>query len=83
MTNIKRQDNEQLTRQRAAEHLADVAYALTAGGPLELTIGGERVTVPIGDELRMKRDVTSMGDHVELELELTWSATMPSEGDLS
>ncbi len=69
-----RQD-ERLSRQQAAERLIDIAYALTAGGPLELIAAGRRITVPVDEELRLERWLRSNGDRIELELELSWSAT--------
>ena len=68
-----RQD-ERLSRQQAAERLIDIAYALTAGGPLELIAAGHRITVPVEKELRLERWLRSNGDRVELQLELSWSA---------
>ena len=62
---------ELLSRQQAAERLIDVAYALTAGGALELNVAGHRVTLPVAGELRVERGRTSNGGKVELEL--TWS----------
>ena len=35
---------ERLSRQQAAERLIDIAYALTAGGPLELIAAGRRIS---------------------------------------
>jgi hypothetical protein len=37
---------EQVSRQRAAEHLVDIAYALAAGEALELRAHGTAVKVP-------------------------------------
>jgi amphi-Trp domain-containing protein len=66
--------SERLTRRQAAERLTDVAYALTTGDPLKL--GPDRqITVPIADEVVLKRESRSDGDRVELELELSWSTT--------
>ena len=65
---------ERLSRQLAAERLIDIAYALTAGGPLELSAGGRRITVPVGNELLLERELKSRGERVTLELELSWSA---------
>jgi amphi-Trp domain-containing protein len=73
MTDFKRKDEERVSREQAADLLADVAYALTAGVPLYLTVDGERVSIPIADELRLERDVKANGDRVELELALSWS----------
>ena len=67
--------DEWLSRQEAAERLIDIAYALTAGGPLELIAAGRRITVPVDKELRLERWLRSNGDRMELELQLSWSAT--------
>ena len=53
MTEFKQ--DERLSRQQAAERLIDIAYALTAGGPLELIAAGRRITVPVDKELRLER----------------------------
>jgi amphi-Trp domain-containing protein len=87
MSDRKYKDEERLSRRQAAERLVDIAYALTAGGPLELNAAGRRITVPIANELRLGRELKSEGDRVELELELTWaipegsSAAKRSRGD--
>jgi amphi-Trp domain-containing protein len=73
MGDFKHEDRERLSRQEAAERLIDIAYALTAGGRLELSAGGRRVTVPVAGELRLARGLSSKDDQVKLELELTWS----------
>jgi amphi-Trp domain-containing protein len=65
---------ERLSRQQAAERLIDIAYALTAGLPLELGPAGHRMKVPVADELRLERKLKSNGNHVELGLDLRWSA---------
>jgi amphi-Trp domain-containing protein len=52
----------------------DIAYGLTAGGPLELSAGGRRITVPVGNELLLERELKSRGERVTLALELSWSA---------
>jgi amphi-Trp domain-containing protein len=67
--------DERLSRQQAAERLIDIAFALTAGGPLELIAAGRRITVPVEKELRLERCVRSNGDRIELELQLSWPAT--------
>jgi len=73
MTEFKHSGEERVSRRQAAERLVDLAYALTTGGRLELTVEGERVTVPLADELRLERNLRSNADHVELKLELSWS----------
>ena len=40
----------------------------------QLTFNGDRqVTVPIADEVVLKRSGTANGDRIQLELELSWS----------
>ena len=73
MSDVQRNEKEQVSRRQAAERLVDLAYALTTGGRLELTVEGEPVTVPLADELRLERNLRSKADHVELKLELSWS----------
>ena len=65
---------ERVSRQQAAERLVDIAYALTAGATLELRIGAETVSVPVTDQVLLRRTSTSKGDHVEVEVQLRWSA---------
>ena len=74
MNDFKHTEEEWLSRQQAAEHLVDIAYSLTAGGPLELSMAGRRIKVPVANELRMERELKSNGESVELELELKWSS---------
>ena len=55
MSEIKHKDEERLSPRQAAERLTDIAYALTAGGTLNLG-GGQTVTVPVVDEVVLKRE---------------------------
>ena len=75
MNESKQENGERLSRQQAAEHLTDVAYALMTGGELELN--GDR-KVPIADEVVLKRNGSANGDRVALELELSWSTAKPA-----
>ena len=65
---------EHLSRQQAAERLVDIAYALTSGGTLELRTEAERVTVPVAEVVRVRRESKSSGDHVEVAVGVSWSA---------
>lgn len=65
---------ECLSRQQAAERLVDIAYALNAGVTLQLRTGTDQVSVPVPDEVLLKRTSTASGDHVKVEVELTWSS---------
>jgi hypothetical protein len=81
MRDAKRTDGDSVSPRQAAERLTDLAYGLTAGGPLELTVNHERRSVPLGDELRLHRALTVDGERVHLDLRLSWSAH-PHEGDM-
>ena len=74
MSKFNRQQPERLSRQQAAERLIDIAYTLTAGGPLELSVDGQRIKVPMANELGLERELTADGDEVELDVTLTWSS---------
>jgi amphi-Trp domain-containing protein len=73
MSDFEHKQEERLSRRQAAERLIDIAYALTAGGSLELDVAGRRIMVPVANELRLERELNSEGDRVELQLELTWT----------
>ena len=68
------EQEERVSRQRAAELLVDIAYALTAGGTLDLRGAGHRVRIPVADEVLLKREANANGDTVRLEIELSWPA---------
>lgn len=72
MTEFKHE--ERLSRQRAAERLADIAYALAIGGALEIMTGRERVRVPVAEDVLVTREASANGHRVEVEVRLTWWA---------
>ena len=74
MSESKHAKPERLSRQQAAERLTDVAYALTTGELVKLD-GGRQITVPVADEVTLKRKAKTDDERVELELELSWSTT--------
>lgn len=63
---------ERLSRQQAAERLADLAYALSVGGTLELRTEGKRVKVPVSDVVFLRRESRTSPDHSAVELRLSW-----------
>jgi len=65
---------EILSRRQAAERLADMAYALTVGGTLEIRAEGERVKVPVADRVLLTRHSRTNGGRVDVEVRVTWSA---------
>ena len=71
---IEFEHEEQLSREQAAERLADIAFALTAGLTLDLRIDGERVSLPVADDVGLKRESKASGGRVQVEVVLSWSA---------
>jgi amphi-Trp domain-containing protein len=65
---------QQLSRQQAAERLADIAFALVADDTRELRAEVEDVTVPVASEVLLTRESKSHGDRVEIEVGLSWCA---------
>jgi hypothetical protein len=63
---------ERLSRQQAAERLADIAYALSIGGTLELRTRGKLVKVPVSDEVFLRRESRPGPDHAAVEVGLIW-----------
>ena len=70
---------ERVWRQQAAERLVDVAYALTGGATLELRAHGERVNVPVADEVVLRRASTTDGERVHMHIQLSWSGTRTAD----
>jgi hypothetical protein len=77
MSEFKRKDQEQLSRQQAAECLTDIAYILITGGALKLD-DDQQVSAPVADQVMLRRDSKAMGDRVELRLRLSWSTRKPT-----
>ncbi|HEX8855309.1 MAG TPA: hypothetical protein VF752_06880 [Thermoleophilaceae bacterium] len=63
--------------------MTDLAYALTTGPPLALTLDGRQITVPLPDELFLTGEMRSAAGGVELELQLTWSTAKAASYDES
>ena len=76
-------DEVRLSRREAAERLTDIAYGLTSGGPIELTINGRSVKLPVGEDLVLKRESESNQGRARLELELSWSTAVAAEAPRS
>jgi amphi-Trp domain-containing protein len=77
MSHFKRKDQEQLSRQQAAERLTDIAYTLITGGSLKLD-DDQQVSAPVADQVMLRRESRSKGDCVELRLKLSWSTGKPA-----
>jgi amphi-Trp domain-containing protein len=60
-----------LSRQKAAERLTDIAYALTTGGRVKLG-DEEEVSIPAAEHVALKCETKSEDGRVELGIELSW-----------
>jgi amphi-Trp domain-containing protein len=70
MSHMDRRLNR-LSRQKAAERLTDIAYALTTGGRLKLG-DEEEVSIPAADHVALKCATRSEDGRIELGIELSW-----------
>ena len=66
-------DSERLSRQQAAERLADVGYALMTGGKLRVN-DQLWLRIPVADEVVLTQSSRASGGRVELMLEFSWPA---------
>jgi hypothetical protein len=57
---------------KAAEQLADIAYALTLGGPLDLGTEGAEAGVRVPEEVRLESETRSDGERVEIAVLVSW-----------
>ncbi len=73
MNDMQHMETAHVLRKEAADRLADIAYRLVTGGPIEFTINGERISVPIAEGVRLRRALKSEGNDVQLEIEVSWS----------
>lgn len=71
---IEFRHEEHLSCEQAAERLADIAFALTVGRSLDLSVEGMRVDLPVADEVRLKRESKANDGRVQVEVVLSWSA---------
>jgi amphi-Trp domain-containing protein len=83
VTDFRYRVSKRVSRQQAAEQLMDIAYALAAGAPLEFRLDGQRVSIPLAEEMLLERESQSNGHRVELELELSWSSPNAEEPAVS
>lgn len=74
MADFSHRENERLSRRQVAERLVDLAYVLTTGGALDVSIRGEPASVAVPDHLTFARASGSEGDLVRVGLELSWSS---------
>ena len=72
MSDFTHKEVEHFSRQQTAERLRSIADALDTRGACEFTIDGGRISIPVGDGVRVKRKLKAKGDQIELELELSW-----------
>ena len=62
---------QRMTREQAAARLHELADDLARHNSVELSQGGQRITVRVPDEVDLKVEV-EIGDENELEIELSW-----------
>ena len=71
MSDFKRKESEQLSRQQVAERLTDIAYALVAGSKLMLD-NDQEVDLAVVGRVTLERESRSRGARTELGIKLSW-----------
>jgi amphi-Trp domain-containing protein len=73
MSDVKIERKESISRDEAAQLLALLSKAFTAGEHAELPFGPSEVSLHIPDRVRTELEVEVEGDEVEVEVEFKWS----------
>jgi amphi-Trp domain-containing protein len=73
MSDVKVERKESLSRDEAANLLALLSRAFTAGEHADLPFGPSSVSLYIPDRVRAELEVEVAGDEVEVEVEFKWS----------
>jgi len=79
MSDFTHKEVEHFSRQQTAERLRAIADSLDTRGACEFTIDGGRISIPVGDGVRVRRKLKAKRDQIKLELELSWSTAHVSE----
>ena len=72
MAQMKFKMKESMSRDEAAERLAQIADALARGGEFELERGGEKVQLDVPDQVALELEVEIKDGETELEVEIKW-----------
>jgi amphi-Trp domain-containing protein len=73
MSDVKVERKESLSRDEAANLLALLSKAFTAGEHADLPFGPSSVSLYIPDRVRAELEVEVEGDEVEVEVEFKWT----------
>ncbi|HUB42768.1 MAG TPA: amphi-Trp domain-containing protein [Streptosporangiaceae bacterium] len=73
MSDVKIERRESISRDEAAQLLAVLSKAFTAGDHARLPFGPSEVSLHIPDHVRTELEVEVEGDEVEVEVEFKWS----------
>ncbi|MFD7988710.1 amphi-Trp domain-containing protein [Kitasatospora indigofera] len=79
MSDLKFEQKRSLSRLEAADQLEALAAALRHGGNAELELGPGVLSLRVPDELRSELEVEVDDGEFELEFELKWSNTRPTD----
>ena len=80
MSDVKVERKESLSRDEAAQLLALLSRAFTAGDHAELPFAPSSVSLYIPDRVHAELEVEVEGDEVEVEVEFKWSMTEHETG---
>jgi len=73
MSDVKVENKTTMSRHEVARWFADVAKAMSADGPVTLSLAGSTVKLEVPESVRWEAEVEVDGDEIEVEIELKWS----------
>ena len=80
MSDVKVERKVTMTRQEAAEWVADLARQLQGKGRVTIRLADSTVEMDVPEQLRFEAEVEVDDDEVELEVELKWSTSGAAPG---
>ncbi len=75
MSDVKVQQKQSLSRQKAARLIAALAEGLGEDGKVTVQLGNSTLELSVTDQVDWELEVEVDGDEIELELELKWSTS--------
>ncbi len=80
MSAVKVERKATMTRQEAAQWVADLAEQLAGTGEVTIRLADSTVQMHVPEHVRFEAEVEVDDDEVELELELAWSTAAEATG---
>ncbi|WP_051684089.1 amphi-Trp domain-containing protein [Blastococcus sp. URHD0036] len=81
MSGVKIERKAGMSRQEAAQFLADLAQQLRGKGRVTIGLADSTVELDVPEQLRLEAEIEVDGDEVEVEIELKWPTAARPQSD--